>query len=184
MANACLATLKKIYVQHTMTCVYSLLHSERFQPLGIREHASFVHTISSREQAELEFKKYCPHDRKCYLTWWNDSSKKYELSVSTGGKAFRHFNITTQEEGCDTMYEIEGSYNRLNDVSKMLNLYKDLQIGDIDGIGDCFKPFMRKSMSEPGRRDDWFQTNFKTSASLDDGKSKYQDGVRITHKHS
>lgn len=134
-------------------------------------------TLSSREQAEAEFKQYCPHDRKCYLTWWNDSTKKYGLSVSRGREGFRHFNITAQEEDCDTMYEIEGTHNRHNDISKMLNFYRDFEIGDLNGIGESFKLF-QKSISEPGKRDSGFQrSNQRKLTSLDHGKTNYQNDV-------
>lgn len=142
------------------------------ETVGIRKHQSYNHRVSSRGQAESELKQYCPTDSKCYFTWWDDSLKTYTLSVSVRGKLFRHFKIKTEAEG----YEIEGSLTHFNDITSLLKYYGDSSIGDIDGIGDSFKPF-KKSISRPQEGGSSFQRNERGTRSLhrDHGWRSYDD---------
>lgn len=139
------------------------------------EHSSFHHRLSSRELAERELKEHCPHDRRCYLTWWSESRQTYKLSVSTGGREFHHFNIVTDGKGSDAMYEIQGCFARYNDAATMLNFYKDCPVGDISGIGECYKPY-KKSKSVPNESASKSQIKKKT-ISLDYGRQQSRDDL-------
>lgn len=48
------------------------------------------------------------------------------------------------------MYKMEGSSAQFNDAAMMLNFYENNPVGNLDGIGECVRPF-NKSMSHPGK---------------------------------
>jgi hypothetical protein len=139
--------------------------------VGIRKHPSYNHAVTSRKQAESELKHYCPQDSKCHFTWCKDSIQSYILSVTLSGKHFRHFNIITQGEG----FEIEGGLVRFNDINSMLKYYQDTPIGDINGIGKCFKPLL-KSISIPEEGGSGFRRINRNSKSLH-LKHRWQEDV-------
>ena len=146
------------------------------ETFGIKKHPSYNHNVSSRGQAESELKRYCPTDGKCYLTWWDDSRKAYTLSVSKEGRFFRHLNVIAEGEG----FELEGGFACFNDITSMLKYYENYSIGDIDGIGESFKP-IKKSISHPEKSGSGLRRNEKSTGSLclNNGWQNYQDNVRM-----
>ena len=146
------------------------------ETVGIRKHPSYNHNVSSQGQAESELKQYCPTDGKCYFTWWEDSRKAYTLSVSEEGRFFRHINVIAEGEG----FELEGGFACFNDMTSMLKYYENSSIGDIDGIGEPFRP-IKKSISHPEKgRGSGLRRNEKSTGSLRLKHGwNYQDDVRI-----
>lgn len=102
----------------------------------------------SKEDAESQLRQ---HDEKCYLTRYNDDLDIHVLSIKVTRKedkpAFEHFpiNILTEDSHC--CYEIDGSEKAFDDISKLLDYYKNTPVNyDIVGIGECIESENYKSI--------------------------------------
>lgn len=122
----------------------------------MKGHPSFHGTIS-REEAELQLKK---HKSNCFLTRYDNGVHILTVMavLKEDGRVFQHFQLKTHcQNGC-YQFEVDGSGNRFDKVSALLDFYKCNPLNyTIDHIGKCITmgPYYRdRSDTDSGEVDE------------------------------
>lgn len=117
------------------------------------EHLSF-HGDLSREEAESRLKQ---HNSNCYLTRYNASTHTHVLSVMATRKestpVFQHFQINIHNAKGYNQYELDGSEEKFDAISKLLDFYQNEPVNyTIIGIGEPIQAESYKNL--PTAKDD------------------------------
>lgn len=107
---------------------------------GIAQHPSYHGPMTAKE-AERKLRR---QRTNCYLTRLTTKRRKYVLSVlrwvGDAVPIVRNFNVNVTHENDTTLYEIEGTENKVKDIFQLLEFYRDQPMShEIDGIGNCLR---------------------------------------------